>query len=156
MNLRKLSGPGGEEGAAAVEAAIVISVLLLIVTGSIEFARAFWTYNTMLLAVEAAARYAMLYNHAPLVTCMAQSQASDCPALSNTPLANCSAWRAQQVLSAYQAPNIGVSVSEDTTSSPATMTICASYSFEFIAPQLLPYGPLDLTSLVSVPLIRGP
>lgn len=153
MNLHRLSRLGGEEGVAAVEAAIVVSLLLLIIVGSIEFARVFWTYNTMLLAVEEAARYAMLHNHGPSVTCAAQSQASYCPALSNTPLANCSAWRAQQVLSAYQAPNIGVSVSEDTTSSPATMTICASYSFEFIAPQLLPYGPLDLSSHVTVPLI---
>jgi Flp pilus assembly protein TadG len=153
MNLYKLSRPGGKEGAAAVEAAILVSLLLLIIVGSIEFARAFWTYNTMLLAVEEAARYAMLYNHGPPMTCTAQSQAAHCPALSNTPLANCSAWRAQQVLSAYQAPNIGVSASEDPTSSPGTITICASYSFEFIAPQLLPYGPLDLTSHVTVPLL---
>jgi Flp pilus assembly protein TadG len=153
MSPHKLSRLRGEEGAAAVEAAIVVSLLLLIIVGSIEFARALWTYNTMLLAVEEAARYAMLYNQGPSVTCTAQSQASYCPALSGTPLANCSAWRAQQVLSAYQAPNIGVSVSEDTTSSPATITICASYSFEFIARRLLPYGPLELTSLVTVPVI---
>jgi hypothetical protein len=56
-------------------------------------------------------------------------------------------------LSAYQAPYIGVSVEEDTTSTPATVTICASYSFDFIAPRFLPFGPLDLTSRVTVPLI---
>ena len=153
MNWATPSRHVGEEGAAAVEAGLIMSVLLLLVVGSVEFGRAFWTYNTMLLAVEEAGRYAMTYNHGLALTCSGQSQASYCPTLSNTPLANCAALRAQQVLSAYQAPNIGVSVIEDTTSSPTTITVCASYSFDFIAPQLLPYGPLNLTSRVTVPLI---
>ena len=144
---------GAEEGATAVEAGVIMSVLLLLIVGSVEFGRAFWTYNTMLLAVEEAARYAMVYNHGPPGTCIAQSQASQCPTLSNTPLANCSAQRVQEVMSAYQAPNIGVSVKEDTAVSPATMTICGSYSFGFLTPRLLPYGPLTLTSQVTVPLI---
>jgi Flp pilus assembly protein TadG len=144
---------GVEEGTAAVEAGVIMSVLLLLIVGSVEFGRVLWTYNTMLLAVEEAGRYAMVYNQGPPVTCGAQSQAPQCPTLSNTPLANCSAVRAQQVLSAYQAPNMYVSVKEDTTSSPATITICASYSVDFVAPQLLPYGPLNLTRQVTVPLI---
>jgi len=110
-------------------------------------------YNTMLIAVEQAGRYAMAYNHRPPAVCMAQTQASQCPTLSATPLANCSAGYAQQVLSAYRAPAIGVSVAVDTTASPPTITICASHSFDFIAPQLLPYGPLDLTTRVTVPII---
>jgi Flp pilus assembly protein TadG len=142
-----------DEGAAAVEASIIISVLLMLIVGGAEFGRALWISNTMLLAVEDAARYAMVYNHASPETCGAQSQASLCPTLSNTPLANCSAERVQQVLSAYQAPSIDVSVNEDTTSSPATVTICASYSFDFAAPHLLRYGPLSLTRQITVPLI---
>jgi Flp pilus assembly protein TadG len=136
-----------------VEAGLIMSVLLLLVFGSVELGRTFWTYNTMLLAVEEAGRYAMTYNHGAAVACKPQSQTSYCPILSNTPLADCAASRAQQVLSAYQAPNIGISVSEDTASVPATITVCASYSFSFIAPQLLPGGPLHLTSQVTVPLI---
>jgi Flp pilus assembly protein TadG len=153
VNPNKQSRQCAEQGTAAVEAAVIISVLLLLVVGSAEFARAFWTYNTMLLAVEEAGRYAMAYNHGSPASCSAQSQASRCPSPSNTPLANCSAARARQILSGYRAPNIGVSVVEDKTSSPTTITVCASYSFDFIAPQLLPYGPLDLTSRVTVPLI---
>jgi Flp pilus assembly protein TadG len=150
------SGPsrcGTEQGTAAVEVSITISALLLLIVGSIEFGRALWTYNTMLLAVEEAGRYAMVYNEDAPIPCGAQSQARRCPTLSDTPLANCSAARAQQVLSAYQVPSVDVSVNEDTTSSPATMTICASYSFNFGAPQLLSYGPLNLTRQVTVPLI---
>lgn len=153
MNGSAPSRRGAEEGAAAVEAGLVISVLLLLIVGSVELGRALWTYNTMLLAVEDAGRYAMVHNRGPLATCRAQSQAADCPALSNTPLANCAASRARQILSAYEAPNIDVSVVHDTTAIPPTVTVCASYAFGFIAPGLLPYGPLNLTSRVTVPLM---
>jgi len=94
-----------------------------------------------------------VYDQGPLDTCGAQSQAPRCPILSNTPLANCSAARAQRVLSAYKAPNIDVSVRGDSTSSPATITICASYSLDFVPLQLLPFGALNLTRQVTVPLI---
>jgi Flp pilus assembly protein TadG len=153
MNSRKRSGQAAEAGSAAVEAALIMSALLLAVVGAVETARALWTYNTMLIAVEQAGRYAMMYNHRPPAICVTQAQVPQCPALSDTPLANCSAWYAQQVLAAYQAPSIGVSVAVDTTTSPATVTICASHSFDFIAPKLLSYGPLDLVSSVTVPII---
>lgn len=142
-----------DAGSAAVEAAFIMSALLLAVVGGVEFARALWVYNTMLIAVEQAGRFAMAYNHHPPTTCMAQTQASQCPPLSDTPVANCSAGYAQQVLSAYQAPPVEVSVSVDPAASPPTITICASRSFDFIAPQLLRYGPLELRNSVTVPMI---
>lgn len=144
---------GREQGTVAVEASITISTLLLLIVGSIEFGRAVWTYNTMLLAVEEAGRYAMVYHQGPPITCGTQSQAPRCPTLSNTPLANCSAARAQQVFSDYQAVDIDVSVKEDTTSTPPTITICISHSVDFVTPELLPYGPLNLTRELTVPLI---
>ena len=153
MNQRSRSWCTAKDGAAAAEAALIMAVLLLLVAGSIEFARALWTNNTMLLAVEEAGRYAMVHNQAVPAACGAQTQASNCPALSATPIADCAAWAAEQVLSAYQTPSIGVSVSEDTTSTPSTMTICASYSFDFLAARLFPYNFLDLTVRVAVPLI---
>ena len=153
MKCRERSWLAAEAGTAAVEAAVIMAVLLLAVVGSVEAARGLWTYNTMLIAVEQAGRYAMMSIHRPPAICTAQTQASQCPALSNTPVANCSAWYAQQVLAAHWAPAIDVSVAVDTTTSPATITICASHSFDFIAPRLLPYGPLDLVSSVTVPLI---
>lgn len=130
-----------------------MSTLLLAVVGTVECARALWTYNTMLVAVEQAGRYAMTYNHRPPAVCAYQAQASQCPAFSNTPQANCSAWYARQVLGAYRAPGVAVSAAVDTATSPPTLTICANYSFDFIAPQLLPYGPIQLTSHVTVPVL---
>jgi Flp pilus assembly protein TadG len=143
-----------DQGAAAVEASIILSALLLLIVGSIEFGRALWTGNTMLLAVQEAGRFAMISNDASPNICGAQSPAPSCPAPSNTPLANCAAALAQQVLSSYQVANIEISVSEDETSTPATITICARHSFGFAAPGLLPFGPLNLKSQVTVPLVR--
>ena len=143
---------GAEEGAAAVEVSVIIGVLLLVILCSIELARVLWTYNTMLLAVQEAGRFAMTYNHGRSSPCPTQNQAQHCPKQSDTPLANCSALRARQFLSAYQAANVDVSVEEDPASFPARVTICASTSFGFTAPQLLPIGTLDLISQVTVPL----
>jgi len=155
MRVSRPSRRSSEAGSAAVEAGVTISALLLLIVGTVEFGQAVWTSNTMLLAVEEAGRYAMVYDQGPLDTCGAQSQAPRCPILSNTPLANCSAARAQRVLSAYKAPNIDVSVRGDSTSSPATITICASYSLDcpvatssLRGPQPNPssYCPADLTA----------
>ena len=54
MNRRKRSGQSAEAGSAAIEAALIMSALLVAVVGSVETARALWTYNTMLIAVEEA------------------------------------------------------------------------------------------------------
>jgi Flp pilus assembly protein TadG len=142
-----------DQGSAAVESCIILSALLLLIVGSIEFGRAMWAENTMLLAVQAAGRFAMISNDAPPISCDAQRQAPSCPTLSNTPLANCAAALAHQILSSYQAANIDVSVREDQTSTPALITICASHSYGFAAPGLLPFGPLNLKSQVTVPRV---
>ena len=41
-----------DEGATAVEAAVIISVLITLVFGIVEFGTAFWQWNTMMLAVQ--------------------------------------------------------------------------------------------------------
>src|SRR5205809_4996154 len=51
-----------EEGATAVEAAVVISVLMFLIFGIVEFGMALWAWNTMGLAVQDAGRYAMINN----------------------------------------------------------------------------------------------
>src|SRR5438309_184268 len=58
---RKERRRGWDEGAVAVEAAVTLSALLLLIFGIIEFGTAFWQWNTMLLAVEQAGRYAMVH-----------------------------------------------------------------------------------------------
>jgi Flp pilus assembly protein TadG len=142
----------GNRGSAAVEAAIVLPVLLLLLLGSMELGRLMWTYNTMLSGVEEGARYVLVHARSPasLPSCAAQGAAPDCPAPSGTPLANCAATQVQDVLQSYQVTGVGVSVQEDASSPPA-VTLCASYAFDLVAPDLLPAGPINLNIKITVP-----
>jgi len=147
-----------EEGATAVEAAILLSAFLVITLGLVEFAMAYWNYSTMLLAVDEGGRYAMVYNPVnfpagpPPPACPAQALVPGCATPIGNALENCTAARAQTVLTNYQAPAaVAVSARQVLGATP-TMTVCASYSFGFIAPGLLPYGPIALKRQVTVPL----
>ena len=137
---------GKEEGSAAVEAGLVLPILLLFVVGSVEFGRALWTYHRMLLAVEEAGRYAMVYGASPSLLTSAS-----CPSGPIT-IADCAVARANTYLTTYGATGVSVSSSED-ASSPKNMTITATYTFNFITPGLLPFGPINLSSQVKVPEI---
>ena len=66
--LNRLSAPGptGEEGVAAVEFAIVVIVLLLIVAGIVEFGRVFWYYDALTKATRDGARYMSTANVATI------------------------------------------------------------------------------------------
>jgi len=140
---------GAEEGSAAVEAAFILPVLLLFMIGSVEFGRAFWTYHTMLLAVEEAGRYAMIYGASPSLL-----SSASCPGVSGTitssSLPDCAVAKANAYLAAYGTTGVAVSPKED-ASTPKNLTITATYTFNFITPILLPFGPIDLSSQVKVP-----
>ena len=153
MNIRRTARGTEEAGNATVEAAATMSVLLLLIFTTVAFGQTLCAYNTMLLVAEEAGRYAMVHNHEPPDACAAQKQTPRCPTPSNTPLANCAAALTQQLFVAYQGSEIDVSVAEDRTSSPGTITICTSYPIDFVMPQLLPYGRLTLARQVTVPLI---
>jgi hypothetical protein len=143
-----------EEGATAVEAAIVLSTFLVITLGLVQFAIAYWNYSTMLLAVDEAGRYAMIYNPVsfpagPPRPCGAQAPVPGCPTPSGSALENCTAAQAQTVLTNYKAP---AAVAVSAQQNPGTMKICANYSFDFFAQGLLPFGPIALKRQVTVPL----
>jgi len=138
---------GKEEGSAAIEAAIVLPVLLLAVIGSVEFGRGLWTYHTMLLAVEEAGRYVMVYGESPSLLTSAS-----CPNVGAVTLKNCALAKAQAYVAAYGGNGVSFTWSED-AASPPNATISASYQFNFIDPILLPFGPINLSSQVTVPTI---
>jgi len=135
---------GKEEGSAAIEAAIVLPVLLLAVIGSVEFGRGLWTYHTMLLAVEEAGRYAMVYGASPSLLTSAS-----CPNVATVSLANCAVAKANAYLADYGGTGVNVTSSAATS----TLTIQATYTFNFIDPILLPFGPITLSNQVTVPTI---
>jgi Flp pilus assembly protein TadG len=151
VNRRARSGRGKDEGSAAVEAALVLPILLMFVIGSVEFGRALWTYHTMLLAVEEAGRYAMVYGESPSLLTSAS-----CPGVTGTitssRLADCAVAKANAYLADYGGTGVSVSSSPD-SSTPPNLTISATYPFNFITPVLLPFGPFTLSSQVTVPTI---
>jgi Flp pilus assembly protein TadG len=138
---------GAEDGSVAIEAALVMLTLLLFIVGSVEFGRAFWTYHRMLLAVEEAGRYAMVYGASPALL-----DAASCPSVVTVTLSNCAVAKANAYLAAYGATGVTVTPSED-TSTPKNLTITATYAFNFIVPKLLPFGPINLSTQVKVPEI---
>ena len=122
----------------AVEAAITLSALLILLLGAIQFGLVYFAWNTMLLAAEEAGRYAMLYN-----ACVVSAE--PCPpgcSGSTTALANCAVDWANQ--------NFGitfpVTAGTDATNCPSGMTFTASYPINIIVP-------ITLTRYVCVPLI---
>jgi Flp pilus assembly protein TadG len=122
-----------DEGAAAVEAGLVLPLLFLAILGIVEFGMALWQWNTMLLAVEQAGRYVMVNN-------------STCDAA-------CAETQMQAVLSSATVcttPTSGqicVSANKDTTA--GTMTLSAAYSF---SPFAAFFQPFTITSQGTVPL----
>jgi Flp pilus assembly protein TadG len=108
-----------ERGAAVVEFAIILPILLLCVLGLIEFARVIWTQTTLDYAVQAAAR---------------------CAAIDSV---TCGTDVAIQNYAASKAP--GLSFSDPTSTFGVTRPLCgvqvtASLPFDFLLPGLLPYS----------------
>jgi len=122
----------------ALEAALTILPLMLLILGSIQFGLVLWTWNAMLLAVEEAGRYAMLYNP---TTYPNGPPAANCSAATAT-LANCAAaWGNQNWDNIFT-----VSCTSGCIGAPPTMTFTATYTFTFI-------NSISLSRSIQVPLI---
>lgn len=133
-----------EEGAVAVEAAVTLSVLLLLIFGIIEFAVAFWQWNTMLLAVDQVGRYVMVKNNPTLS-----------PTICDTSCASTQLQNALNTTCTASTPSSGqtcVTASLSTKSSNGVnvngMTLTATYGFDFLALA----GAFTITSQTWVPL----
>ncbi len=114
------------KGTAAIEMAFVLPVLLLIILGILEFGRAMWTRQTMQFAVEQAARSALAdstLTSSQIVTLVDNN------------------------LLGMQ----GVTPTVVASSSASQVSITASYTFSFLVPGLLPFGPLVLTAQCVTP-----
>lgn len=129
----KHSRRGSEEGATAVEAALLLPVFFLALLGIIEFGAAFWQWNTMLLAVEQAGRYVMI-NYSTCGTGCAETQMQ-------------AVLPAAAVCTTPTSGQICVNAST-TAGTPPTMTLTARYSFNLLALT----GPFTITSSGTVPL----
>ena len=127
-------GRRGEEGSVAVELAVTVSALMFLIIGAIQFALVFWNWNTMLLAVEEAGRYAMLYN--------TTNFPGHPPGCADT-LANCAvSWANQNWGNNF---TISSSTGTDASGNP-TLTFTATYTFQFLTS-------ITLTRAIQVPAI---
>jgi Flp pilus assembly protein TadG len=117
-----------ERGAAAVELAIILPILLLCVLGLIEFGRVIWTKATLDYAVQAASR------------CAAVDQLT-CGTVTET-----------QEYAATKAPGLSVPASVFTVTTPSCgVQVAATLTFEFLVPALLPYSQ-TLTAAACFPV----
>jgi hypothetical protein len=149
--------PGCDEGAAAVEAAITLPVLLLLILGIIEYGVALYNWNTMLLAVEQAGRSVMVYH------------GGFPPGLCNGSLISCAEAQMQNYLGgASRALVCGASggvVSQPSpgqmcvyaSTSGSNMTLAAYYNFNFLRVTYTSNGlglgaPFTMTSQATFPL----
>jgi Flp pilus assembly protein TadG len=120
---RKNPRRGSDEGATAVEAALIISVLILLIFGILEFGVVLWNWNTMVLAVEDAGRYVMVHTCLTCAPCdtncaMNQMQAT----LATTPATvstSCTTPTADQICL-------------NAVGTPSTMILTAAYGFKII------------------------
>jgi Flp pilus assembly protein TadG len=121
-----------EKGAAAVEMAFVLPLFLLFVIGIVEFGRVYWTLNSMQLAIDEAGRFAML-----------NTTSSDSQIISI----------AQANLYGLDSSLFTVTSNSQTTGGVIYKVITASYTFSFVAPDVLPFGNIVLSRSTSVPLM---
>lgn len=138
-----------QRGAAAVEFAIVISLLVLIVGGIIEFGRVFWYYNALTKATRDGARF--MSTAAPKATILTSSTAG-IPAAQTLVVNAASAANVSPVLTpgnvlvtCQTAANATVGC--DNASVEYVRVAITGYNFEFGSwfPMPLPAGPWALT-----------
>ena len=151
---------GWNEGAAAVEAAITISLSLALVLGIIEFGIALWQSNTMVLAVEEVGRYIMVNNTSCNTASCAQNQMKNTLAsygglVTSANSGICSGTPPS--LTAPAAGSICVYASAPAGANPQTMTLTAVYAYSnIIVPTGLLAGnlagPFTSTSQATFPL----
>ncbi len=150
---------GEEEGAAAVEAALIISVLVALVFGVIEFGTTLWQWNTMTLAVEETGRYVMVNNK----TCNDAACGTTQLQTHFTNIGYSTAPAACTVASGVmQPPSAGsICVYASTPSpqtNPQTITLGAIYAYNNIMVPLSNFlmgvlpGPFTMTSQATFPL----
>ncbi|OIQ63918.1 TadE-like protein [mine drainage metagenome] len=125
-------------GAAAIEYAIVLPVLLMFVLGIMDTGRLLWTYATIYKATEAAARCAAIAAAVPTaVACTTSAQT--------------------QTYAVDAAWGLAIDASTFTVSSPACgIQVHASYDFQFTIPWFptfgeSPPGTTTLTATVCYP-----
>jgi len=113
-------------GTAVAEFAMTVPVLLLLMLGIIEFGRALWIKQTLQFAVETASR-----------TALADST------LGGTGIT---------AIVAANLPGLGSIAPKVTVTTTSTrINVSADYTFDFLVPDLLPFGPVVISAQSNTP-----
>jgi Flp pilus assembly protein TadG len=132
LSARQLRSESHRRGAAAIEYALILPVMLLFVLGIMDAGRLLWTYTTLYRAAEAAAR---------------------CAAINTTDCGTAAQIQSHAVAEAW---GLTVSPSAFTVTTPSCgVQVRAAYDFTFIIPGLdivVPLGTITLNATACYPL----
>ena len=145
------------EGASVVvETAFVMIFLFPLMIGMVEFAWAYWNWNSLQFAAQQGARYAMVRSKSTTLTaCTVPSPVptiTGCGSVTPAALPNCAAYETSQNLFGFDSTTVALTIT-CAGSGPTTMTVTATSSYDFVAATLLPYGPITMTGTALVPLL---
>jgi len=135
-----------ESGATAVEAALVLSIFVGVVLVIIDFAQAFFIWNTLQLVVGETSRDVTVQN---IVQNGIPGSRCDTNCAETALQTAISRWLGVSSASICSTPTAGQYCVNATTSTPATMTLSALYGFKFI-------GTYTLAGRVTVPIAVPP
>ena len=141
--MRGKSGLGGSEGGAtAVEAALVLSILIGVVLAIVDFAQAFFIWNTLQLVVGQAGRYVIVQTSIP-----PGSSSADCPPAGSA--TSCAISTLTTLLPAASPSCTGGPASGqycvDASCSATSCSLSATYGFKFV-------GTYTLAGQITVPI----
>jgi Flp pilus assembly protein TadG len=138
---RKRGLRGSEDGATAVEAALVLSIFVGVVLTIIDFAQAFYIWNTLQLVVGRTSRNVIVQNGIPGSSCDAACAENALQTAISSASICTMPTAGQYCVNATCNP---ISCSSP-TSTPATMTLSAQYGFKFV-------GTYTLAGQITVPI----
>jgi Flp pilus assembly protein TadG len=135
---------GSDEGATAVEAALVLSVFIGMVLAIVDFAQAFFVWNTLQLVVGQASRYVIVQTSIPNPP---GSASANCPPAGSA--TSCAKSALTTLLPGASASCSGVPTSGqtcvDASCTATTCSLSALYGFKFV-------GLYTLTGQITVPI----
>jgi len=139
---RKRGLRGSEDGATAVEAALVLSLVVGMVLVIVDFAQAFFIWNTLQLVVGQASRYVMVQTRIP-----PGSASEDCPPAGSP--SSCAISALTTLLPGASSGCTGAPASGqyciDASCTTGSCTLAAFYGFKFI-------GAYTLMGQITVPI----
>jgi Flp pilus assembly protein TadG len=134
---RKRGLRGSEDGATAVEAALVLSIFVGVILTIIDFAQAFFIWNTLQLVVGQASRYVMVQNGIPGSSC-------DATCAENALQTAISSWLGVSSASICATPTSG-QYCVNAICNPSSCSLSALYGFKFL-------GTYTLGGQITVPI----